>query len=191
MKAVAYRVAVRSREVSESAFPADTTAVPYFPDGCPREVPAGWPVEESRYAGPHRRTVCPSCLPRWRGDHLVSEPFRVPQHAPVTFPIGPPVGPSRAEVGLDSDPVDLLDLLHDAGFWPVEETVTGQPTVVMFDREQVRVVLDDGTVEIHLFGPPPARLWRWKATFSGGTPLQVIAGVLAAAGVPLPGQTAR
>jgi hypothetical protein len=89
------------------------------------------------------------------------------------------------------DSPDLLDLLREAGFWPVAEAVAGEPNVEMFDREQVRVVCDDGTVEIHLFGPPPARLWLWKATFSGGTPLEVIAGVLAAAGVPLPEETAR
>jgi hypothetical protein len=59
----------------------------------------------------------------------------------------------------------------------------------LFDREQVRVALEDGTTEVHLFGPPPARLWLWKATFSSGTPLAVIAGVLRAVGVPLPGPT--
>ncbi|WP_239341103.1 hypothetical protein [Frankia sp. CiP3] len=83
------------------------------------------------------------------------------------------------------DGPDLLDLLQETGFTPCEEQPAGRPGAVMFDRDRLRMILDDGHVEIHVFGPDPARILRWSVTFSPATPLLVIINVLHGAGVPV------
>ncbi|WP_239336873.1 hypothetical protein [Frankia sp. CiP3] len=82
------------------------------------------------------------------------------------------------------DNLDLIDLLQHTGFTPRDEHPAGRPNALMFDRDGIRVVLDDGELEIHTFGPAPARLPRWSVTVSPTAPLLLIIDVLHIAGVP-------
>jgi hypothetical protein len=75
---------------------------------------------------------------------------------------------------------DLVDILQEAGFTPADD-----PGPATFDRGPVRLVNDDGEINVYRFTDTPARLLEWSARFSSTTPLRLIVAALRVAGVPI------
>jgi hypothetical protein len=93
------------------------------------------------------------------------------RHAATADPLRPSPPPADA---------DLADILRDAGFTPADD-----PGPAAFDRGPVRLVDDDGEINVYRFTDTPARLPEWSARFSSTTPLRLVVAALRVAGVPL------
>lgn len=126
-------------------------------------------------------------VPAVTGPAVGTPPVRtsVDRSIPTTPPMRIPwKDPAMNDTDTTHD-LDIVDLLQATGFTPRDDRPTGRPAAITADRDHVRVILDDGQVEIHVFEPGPARIPRWSVTVSPATPLLVIIEVLRGAGVPV------
>ncbi|WP_018640244.1 hypothetical protein [Parafrankia elaeagni] len=150
MDLVRLRVAVRPHTDDPHRAERPEFSVPYLPDGCPVVEPRWSPIDG--VYSPHQGTVCPDCLPRWRRDADVSDPYPnlLPSGSPLVILLETAPAPARG-VSLE-----LATCLDEAGFTRAGWLpLPGLEDTFVWDHpaDATRVILHAGGLEFHLRRP--------------------------------------
>lgn len=155
---IRHRVAVRPHDRPAYLFAPAGYALPYLPGGCPADF-GDWPQRDGVYTGPHRSSVCPTCLPTHRELAEVSDPFTVPAQHPLIYFLGPTRTAPDTQDHAGGNP-DLLHLLSTVGFTRAGWLpLPGLDDTFVFDHptDHTRVILHAAGMAFHLFEPDTGR----------------------------------